>query len=105
MAISTGDIDGGDVRERYEGVIVEALTGREFQVLSLVAAGARNREIAHELHVTIKTVEFHLSNILGKLGVKSRTEAVVRALELGWLRLAVQRHPGVTTRTRGCEVA
>ncbi len=65
--------------------IVESLTEREHQVLYLVAAGGRNQEIARYLQVSIKTVEFHLSNIRGKLGVRSRTEAVIRACQVGIL--------------------
>ena len=67
--------------------VLEQLTDRELQVLGLVAAGRRNREIAEVLNVTIKTVEFHLSNILGKLNAQSRTEAVTRACQVGMLRL------------------
>lgn len=67
--------------------VLEQLTDRELQVLGLVAAGRRNREIAENLNVTIKTVEFHLSNILGKLNAHSRTEAVMRAWQVGMLRL------------------
>jgi NarL family two-component system response regulator LiaR len=67
--------------------VLEQLTDRELQVLSLVAAGRRNREIAEILKVSVKTVEFHLSNILGKLNAQSRTEAVVRAWQVGMLRL------------------
>ncbi len=67
--------------------VLEQLTDRELQVLALVAAGRRNREIAEVLTVTIKTVEFHLSNILGKLNAQSRTEAVTRAWQVGMLRL------------------
>lgn len=58
------------------------LTDRELEVLEHVAVGARNREIAQHLRVSTKTVEFHLGNILGKLGVRSRTEAAVRAWQL-----------------------
>ncbi|HET6211528.1 MAG TPA: response regulator transcription factor [Micromonosporaceae bacterium] len=68
-------------------LLLEQLTDREMQVLELVAAGRRNREIAEVLKVSVKTVEFHLSNILGKLGAQSRTEAVVRAWQTGMLRL------------------
>lgn len=68
-------------------LLLEQLTDREMQVLNLVAAGRRNREIAELLKVSVKTVEFHLSNILGKLGAQSRTEAVVRAWQTGILRL------------------
>jgi DNA-binding NarL/FixJ family response regulator len=67
--------------------VLEELTDRELQVLALVAAGRRNREIAESLRVSVKTVEFHLSNILGKLSAQSRTEAVVRAWQVGMLRL------------------
>ena len=68
-------------------LLLEQLTDRELQVLQLVAAGNRNRQIAETLKVSVKTVEFHLSNILGKLGAQSRTEAVVRAWQIGVLRL------------------
>ncbi len=70
--------------ESADGVF-EELTPREHQVLYLVAAGARNQEVARHLQVSIKTVEFHLSNIRGKLGARSRTEAVMRACQVGIL--------------------
>jgi DNA-binding CsgD family transcriptional regulator/tetratricopeptide (TPR) repeat protein len=59
------------------------LTRRELQVLGLVAAGRTNREIAGELFVTEKTAGAHVSNILGKLGVRSRVEAATAAHRLG----------------------
>lgn len=68
-------------------LLVEELTERELEVLGYVAAGARNREIARNLNVSIKTVEFHLRNIMSKLGARSRTEAVVRAWQLDLLTL------------------
>lgn len=68
-------------------LLVEQLTERELEVLGYVAAGARNREIARILNVSIKTVEFHLRNIMSKLGARSRTEAVVRAWQLDLLTL------------------
>ena len=68
-------------------LVLQRLTDRELEVIQLVAAGARNREIAAQLSVSVKTVEFHLSNILAKLSARSRTEAVVRAWQLGLLRL------------------
>ena len=52
-----------------------SLTGREFEILSLVASGATNGVIARQLWITQQTVEFHLSNIYRKLGVANRTEA------------------------------
>ena len=55
------------------------LTGRELEVLRLVAAGRSNREIAAELFISPKTASVHVSNILGKLGVASRGEAAAKA--------------------------
>jgi LuxR family transcriptional regulator, maltose regulon positive regulatory protein len=63
--------------------LIEPLTAREREVLSLIAAGRRNREIANELVVTIETVKKHTSHIFDKLGAANRTQAVTRARELG----------------------
>ena len=57
------------------------LTGRELEVLQLLTHGLYNREIASELGIAERTVEFHVSNILGKLGMPSRVEAAVWATE------------------------
>ena len=62
--------------------IVEPLTGRELEVLGLLAAGMSNHAIARELVVSLDTVKKHVSHILGKLGATSRTEAVARARQL-----------------------
>ena len=62
------------------------LSARELQVLSLVAAGASNKDVASELFVSAATVKTHLVHIFDKLGVESRTAAVSRARELGLLR-------------------
>ncbi|MGB2694784.1 MAG: AAA family ATPase [Dehalococcoidia bacterium] len=58
-----------------------ALTGRELEVLALVAQGYRNPEIANVLTISQRTVERHLENIFAKIGARSRTEAVMRAVE------------------------
>jgi DNA-binding CsgD family transcriptional regulator len=58
---------------------------REFEVLRLVSVGRTNREIAKALFVSPRTVDMHLSNLLMKLGCRSRTEATHRAAELGLL--------------------
>jgi len=63
------------------------LSAREAQVLRLAAGGASNKQIAGLLAVSIRTVHAHMSHILAKLGVGSRTEAVVRGLQNGWLEL------------------
>lgn len=62
---------------------VPALTGRESEVLLLLAAGMRNHEIADELRISLKTVEFHVGHILEKLGARSRAEAIVEARRRG----------------------
>jgi LuxR family maltose regulon positive regulatory protein len=63
--------------------LADPLTGRELQVLAMLAAGTPNRAIAKELFVTLFTVKKHVSHILDKLGAANRTEAVARARELG----------------------
>jgi LuxR family maltose regulon positive regulatory protein len=62
--------------------LIEPLTGRELEVLRLLAAGRSNQDIARELVVTLDTVKKHVSHILGKLGGSNRTEAVTRARQL-----------------------
>ncbi len=61
------------------------LTDRELEVLALVAGGLTNRDVARQLSISVRTVEAHLTHIFNKLGVCSRTEAVVRAMQQGWL--------------------
>lgn len=61
----------------------ETLTQREVEVLRLMAKGLSNKEIAHELGIGEKTVKTHVSNILGKLGVLSRTQAALYAIQIG----------------------
>jgi LuxR family maltose regulon positive regulatory protein len=63
--------------------LIEPLTARELEVLSLIAAGRHNQEIANELVVTIETIKKHTSHIFDKLGAANRTQAVTRARELG----------------------
>ena len=62
---------------------VEALSPREHEVLQLMARGLQNKEIAAELVISERTVKFHVSSILGKLGAGNRTEAVTMALQQG----------------------
>lgn len=65
----------------------EALTQREREVILLVARGLGNKQIAAELGISENTVKFHVNSIFEKLEVGSRTEAVVRAVRLGWVLL------------------
>jgi DNA-binding NarL/FixJ family response regulator len=72
---------------RAGGNPLDQLTERELEVLRLAARGLKNQEIANELSLSVRTVQTHLSNIFGKMGVGSRTEAVLEALKRGWLTL------------------
>jgi DNA-binding NarL/FixJ family response regulator len=62
------------------------LTRREIQVLTLLVRGDTNGELARRLHISPKTVDHHVSSILEKLEVRSRTEAVAAAFGLGVLK-------------------
>ena len=62
------------------------VSDREFEVLTLLAAGRSNKEIANELNVSPNTVKTHIANLFGKLEAKRRTEAISRARELGMIR-------------------
>ncbi len=65
--------------------LIEALSKRELEVLRLIAEGLSNKEIAQKLFLSPNTVRIHASNIYGKLGVHKRTQAVMRAQDLGIL--------------------
>jgi LuxR family maltose regulon positive regulatory protein len=69
----------------HAAALVEQLSVRELEVLRLVAGGASNEEIAERLVIAVSTVKRHVSNILGKLTVTNRTQAVARARECGLL--------------------
>ena len=62
---------------------LEELTGREIEVLRLIAAGKSNHEIAEELVISEKTVKTHVSNIFSKLHLEDRTQAAIYALKHG----------------------
>src|SRR5262245_58631663 len=61
------------------------LSKRELQVLEMIATGASNQEIAQTLVISVNTVKVHIRNIFEKLGVQSRTEAILRAIQEGWV--------------------
>ena len=83
------------VLERFRRTKVEAdrrheldlLTERETAVLKMAAKGMSNSDIAEELHLSMRTIESHLGSIFNKLGVGSRTEAVIEAMRKGWFTL------------------
>jgi len=75
------------VMKRGIGTEEVPLTERELEVLRLMAKGLSNKGIASELFISERTVKFHISNILSKLGVFSRTEAVLYAIRRGWVRV------------------
>jgi DNA-binding NarL/FixJ family response regulator len=79
-------------RQRYQGKgMAEALTEREIEVLQAVAQGKGNREIGEALSISPHTVQVHVRNIFGKLGVNSRIEAVAYAVRQGWITLEEER--------------
>ncbi|MBA7651483.1 Transcriptional regulatory protein DegU [subsurface metagenome] len=65
----------------------DLLTERETAVLKMAAKGMSNNDIAEELHLSVRTIESHLGVIFNKLGVGSRTEAVIQAMQKGWFTL------------------
>ena len=69
-----------DTQDQYDG-----LTERELGILELVGKGLSNKQIGKQLFISDRTVQAHLSNIFSKLGVNSRTEAVMHAVRKGWL--------------------
>jgi DNA-binding NarL/FixJ family response regulator len=64
---------------------LERLTHREGEVLQLLALGLTNAEIAERLGISAHTAKFHVGAVLGKLGARSRADAVARAARLGWI--------------------
>jgi NarL family two-component system response regulator LiaR len=72
---------------RTEAQATEPLSERELDVLKLAAKGISNKDIAEQLFLSPRTVQVHLGHIFTKLGVASRTEAVLYGLRRGWLML------------------
>jgi len=67
--------------------VSDLLTGRETIILKMAARGMSNNDIAEQLHLSARTIESHLGSIFNKLGVGSRTEAVIMAMKKGWFTL------------------
>jgi LuxR family transcriptional regulator, maltose regulon positive regulatory protein len=75
----------GSAAARASAGLAEPLTGREVELVRLIASGMRNQEIADHLFISLATVKRHIANAYRKLGVSHRTEAVARANELNLL--------------------
>jgi len=73
----------GEFAARAKEPSLDELTGRELEVLRIIARGLSNREIAKELVISEKTVKTHVSNILGKLHLADRTQAAIYAIKKG----------------------
>ena len=71
--------------QRAENKVVEPLTDRELDVIRLAAKGFTNKAIGIQLNISDRTVQGHLAHIFGKMQATSRTEAVMRAISLGWI--------------------
>jgi NarL family two-component system response regulator LiaR len=89
------------VREMRAPERPESLSERETDVLRLLARGRANKEIAHDLSIAEKTVKTHVSSILGKLGLQSRTQAALYAGRIGLVTLdqlgADDAHPATSS--------
>ena len=67
--------------------VSDLLTERETVILKMAAGGMSNADIGKVLHLSVRTIESHLGSIFNKLGVGSRTEAVIKAMKKGWFTL------------------
>jgi LuxR family maltose regulon positive regulatory protein len=72
-------------RDTQKNGLIEPLSGREIEVLHLIAEGLTNQEVADQLYLSLHTIKIHARNIYAKLGVKNRTQAVTRGKALGIL--------------------
>ena len=77
------------------------MTPREIKVLTLIARGYTNQKIAHALGISVSTVKKHLRGVISKLGVSDRTQAAVRAVELGVLAKTERATSQTSTRSNG----
>lgn len=81
------------VSHRTSTTSLPPLSEREMEVLREAARGLPNKDIARRLNLSVRTIHTHLGNIFAKLGVGSRTEAVLLALRRGWIALDDTEHP------------
>ncbi len=91
MLLNARPLEGAEASPVFVGteppIFVQPISERERGVLSLVAEGYTNRDIADNLDISERTVKSHLTNIMTKLRASDRTHAVVTAIRLGWLRI------------------
>ena len=78
-----------DLEERLteNDIPAPGLSPRELEVLSLTAKGLTNKEIGYRLHLSERTVQFHLRSVFNKTGTDSRTQVVALAVQNGWIQL------------------
>lgn len=93
------------VSHRSPTVSMPPLSDREMEVLREAARGLPNKDIARRLNLSVRTIHTHLGNIFAKLGVGSRTEAVLLALRRGWIALDDTEHPDLTDPVTPVEAA
>ena len=73
--------------DRVQRRASDLLTEREVEILGMAARGMSNKEIASELSLSVRTIESHFGSVFNKLGVCSRIEAVIQAIQKGWIKL------------------
>ncbi|WP_373229029.1 response regulator [Cohnella sp.] len=89
MPVMSGDVSQAltrGLRKRSVSYEVEGLTEREREVLLLIAEGRSNKDIGNELHISIKTVKTHVSNLLMKCDLEDRTQLAIYAHRKGWVK-------------------
>jgi ATP/maltotriose-dependent transcriptional regulator MalT len=87
VVLDVQDAHATSIRLDEASDLVEPLTAREQEVLEQMAAGLSNRQIAHALGISEHTVKFHVSAILGKLGVATRSAAIRHGMRQGLVTL------------------
>lgn len=89
MPVMTGDVSQAltrGLRQRNAKEDTDGLTDREKEVLLLIAEGKNNKDISEELHISIKTVKTHVSNLLMKCELEDRTQLAIYAHRKGWVK-------------------
>ncbi len=86
LTVITETVEKSSLKDESYPNLIEPLSDRELEVLSLIAEGLSNNEIARRLYISLSTVKGHASNIFGKLSVRNRTEAVVRGRSLALIQ-------------------